>query len=638
MIAYNVEFEASRYVVRVAPNHAPTITRDGEPASFLPGWTPKMLLGDLGNVSILEVVHADGTRAVWYLDARFGFISNNISDLDDSARATLLKVARRSMKLAWQQLGGSTTPALDPALACELRMLREFVAEAAAGPWESMLVPADVVRLDDDSCATLAARLAGQVPNVAATIAILHQILERDFFKDVVAAAATDKLEVASPVDGRRLTTDVGLCLRPGTIAYRFIDPAHDLTFYVLGSFWRITLAAIYIPRFNLTIQRNALNEQYISEFLGEPVDRAVFSHVMTYADDLLPYFAAPSRVMSLIYTQNHLGHHLFNELGGLDRVVAAMPPERIPSVLMVNADHSEMYGKLEEIFPQLRDKVDRTPRNPEQVTRFAYQNLRCLLRPTDDYVSSALARRIIELNERAPSLDADKALFAELSASRTLIVMLGLRVENRTVVDPTGFFADVIGTLRQFGKLAVVFDGHNGILGDEGRRTYESHMEDEAVKAPAEVEADVVRAIRDRYDGDSGITVVSTVGAPMSASIYWCNRAAFFVTPWGAGLAKYRWVCNRPGLVVAGQRFLRHAGEETIHLYDSDEIMEAPTPLSFVTEDEVIDDVDAPFLVGIKDDNRVNFTVRPEALRARVLSLVPRSFATLSGNATDKL
>jgi hypothetical protein len=164
LFAYNVECEAGGYRVRIAPDHAPMITSGGERASFLPGWTPRMVLGGIGDVSILDVVHEGGARAAWYLDAEFGFIGNRTSALDVNARAILLEAAKQSMQVAWHQLGCASTPSLDPRVAFELRMLREFVVEAAAGPAGSLFEAADAVRLNDHSCATLAARLAGRVP------------------------------------------------------------------------------------------------------------------------------------------------------------------------------------------------------------------------------------------------------------------------------------------------------------------------------------------------------------------------------------------------------------------------------------------------------------------------------------------
>jgi hypothetical protein len=235
--------------------------------------------------------------------------------------------------------------------------------------------------------------------------------------------------------------------------------------------------------------------------------------------------------------------------------------------------------------------------------------------------VSADLAQRIIALAERGPAADQAREEAERLAAQGFMIVMLGLRVENRTLVDSTEFFTDVIKVLRERNpRVALVVDGHNGAGGSQ---LFRSHAEDLTERSPADVELAIAEALRARFADDENVRVISTVGEPVSTSIFWCRRAAFFVTPWGAGLAKYRWVCNQRGLVVAGRRFFRHAGPRTVHLYDSPQFMENPTPLNFVAPEDVEDAPDAPLLIGLKDENRVNFTVKPEAMRRRLIQLM---------------
>jgi hypothetical protein len=116
---------------------------------------------------------------------------------------------------------------------------------------------------------------------------------------------------------------------------------------------------------------------------------------------------------------------------------------------------------------------------------------------------------------------------------------------------------------------------------------------------------------------------IVNLIGETIAASIFWCNRSEFFVTPWGAGLAKYRWVCNKPGVVTAGPTYLRTAGDHTIHLYDSEEFMDRPTPLLFTAAADAEDVPDAPSPVPINDNARVNYRVRYEAVFALIRRLL---------------
>src|ERR1700733_135105 len=101
MIAYDAEPYGGSYVVRTAPDRQALITRDGEPATFLPGWVPTTVLCDPGSVSILELQHAAGDRAIWYLDTEFRFVGNALTSLSDATKRTLLDAARVPMRAAW---------------------------------------------------------------------------------------------------------------------------------------------------------------------------------------------------------------------------------------------------------------------------------------------------------------------------------------------------------------------------------------------------------------------------------------------------------------------------------------------------------------------------------------------------------
>ena len=148
----------------------------------------------------------------------------------------------------------------------------------------------------------------------------------------------------------------------------------------------------------------------------------------------------------------------------------------------------------------------------------------------------------------------------------------------------------------------------------------YESHGETIAARSVLDTENEILSAIQARYAGRDDVKIVSTIGATMAVTVFWCNRSCLFITPWGAGLAKYRWLCNRPGLVVGGHRFLKYGEHLTTHLYDAREFMEAPTPVVFFSPEDVEDDPDAPVLIGLGDPHRVNYRVVPGAVRSRLL------------------
>ena len=92
---------------------------------------------------------------------------------------------------------------------------------------------------------------------------------------------------------------------------------------------------------------------------------------------------------------------------------------------------------------------------------------------------------------------------------------------------------------------------------------------------------------------------IEDTLGAPLNVSLAWANRADGFVAIWGAGLAKYRWAANKPGLVVTGHWNREHRGD--LHIYDDPLYMESPTPVIFAPSEIVKDRSEALTLIDLK-------------------------------------
>jgi len=621
VIVFEIEQRADVwYVQRGLLGGATPITQAGKPAVLGPGWVATRLVSGLAPTNVLELRHISGRSAAWYLNPDDSVKTNVLEQLPDPERSEFVETTMRCLGEARRELiavpvaelGAETRNCLQLGGA----VLRDVVKLAGRDPYPR----SETVLMGSPNSAELLSRHC-LMHQPEMRLQALTQLFARDFLNDAIRAATAGRLVLPSPIDGQELTTDIAFCLTHSTIAYRFTDARYNLTFYVVASLWRAVVAALYFPSLALTVYVNEQTPHLLSEFFGSAVDVAMFNHLLDYGIELERYLLAASRAVTYVYSQEHLGHHLWNELTGLREVATRIPQPQLPEILLIPASGSEMYGQIDKILPELAGRVDRTPRTKEALINFVYQNARCLFYPTSAHVSTDLAQRIISLAQRDPAGDQAEVEAARLTAQGFLIVMLGLRVENRTLVDPVAFFLNVIAVLRERNtRVAVVIDGHNATSGGQ---LYRSHAENLTEQSPAEVELSIVEEIRTRFADDESVQVISTVGKPMSASIVWCRRAAFFVTPWGAGLAKYRWVCNQRGLVVASRRFFRHAGARTVHLYDSAQYMEAPTPLNFVSPDDVEDAPDAPLLIGLKDENRINFTVKPQAIRMRLLQLM---------------
>lgn len=176
---------------------------------------------------------------------------------------------------------------------------------------------------------------------------------------------------------------------------------------------------------------------------------------------------------------------------------------------------------------------------------------------------------------------------------------MLGLRVENRTAVDLIRVLVEIVETIAADHPDAVfVVDGHNSRPGSNGAAVIEGHTETAATQSPIEVERSLAWALR-AWFADRPLRIVDTLGAPLEDSLAWADRADCFVAIWGAGLAKYRWVCNKPGLIVTGR--WNRLERVDLRIYDQPDYMESPTPVVFAPPTLVEDRPESPLLVDYR-------------------------------------
>jgi hypothetical protein len=248
----------------------------------------------------------------------------------------------------------------------------------------------------------------------------------------------------------------------------------------------------------------------------------------------------------------------------------------------------------------------------------YAYTNGVIILRVTREHVSSRLRDRILERVRTSAVYAEARSVTGTGRRRRTSkagpAILIGLRVENRTLVDLAEFYTNLADFIvDRFPHAVLVLDGHNARGDVEGGKVIESHGEPSARRKPVEIERDLAAALRERFRSRP-VTIADTIGQPIAASLAWADSCDCFVSIWGASLAKYRWVCNRTGFIVTSRDNLLRRGD--LHIYDAERFMEAPTPLRFIDPGLVTDEPDAPLLVNVAPGNASFFNFRVDEAR----------------------
>lgn len=626
MSLYEVKLTDGVFCAHISEGLLPAI-RDGKGGAvseFMPGWLPESLFCGVSPINCLSLIHTNGKRATWYLDNQFNRIGGSFKEIHErhhSAFARLadqFEVAIHSRIVCCENEINQSYLDLTRINAAARHDITEYLLGGRLSSNDTIILQG--ANPNDFASAVESIAKLGAYPDVRRH---LQALLEIDFKEMQTNCVRKASLDFPSPMDGSLQKCVGTLLLTDRAIAYRFLHNLTGFTYYLLAADWRHGVCAIYFPTISLTVYGNGNQRTAAENSLGGEFHKVMFRHASAQADNLDCYMTSPDKKLALVYSYWHLGHHLWNELSGLDCLLERIPPAKIPPIYILDAGRTEMYGRLEEIFPPLSGLVNRTLCNLDELRQTVYRGNWLCVRLNDSRVSRSLATRIIHRAQlSAAASDAPNQLKAMLRDGYQ-IILLGLRVENRTVVDFPQFCEELIAFLQlEIGKVAIVLDGHNRPEGATG--AYISHRESSASQSPISVELDIIATLKMRFSNHSQIKIIDTVGEPMSASIFWSTHSRFFVTPWGAGLAKYRWVCNRPGLVLAGHLFQGQQFQHTLHLYDDPSYMESPSPIYFIDRGAVEDDPGAPLLIpDPSDSTRVNFRVNRDSLRSSLRQII---------------
>lgn len=604
--------------LRLGPRTIPLRLGREPVTAFVPGWRPTFLYTGFDPFLLLQFSSESGETAAWIVDADGLRLGGSLGELEAETREAL----RASATPRVAQL--ATAVLQQPVLALDHRS-RAF-----------LMLPEGLRRDIGRLCAatTLPSPrrvLLDAVPDQwdsewGLNRAHVETLLATPFQNRVLLVAQDGMLSWPSPVDGRTLMVQGSLCSDDFRFAYRLADVEYGLVCYPIVSHHHSTTLGLFLPSLNLVVVRDGWAAEWLDVYAPSLTDWLV-TLVCRFGDLLERYFEFGSKYVASIMRGRpgtHLGHQLWNELAGIDQFLEASRGPHLP-VWIVPGAEVELWGPIEEIFPQIRGSVDRSADRCDLAIRTSYETGACLVRITSSYVSAGLRASLRRCVEADPVDHEVRQALACRSERRAPVVVLGLRVENRTIIDLLEFCEELLVCLANaFPGTTIILDGHNS--GSDGHGIL-SHGEPLARQPPLAVERGIARHLK-RLQAGRDITVVSALNASIYTSLAWCAHADCFIAIWGASLSKYRWACNLPGLVVTSKWNLRHRAD--LRIYDSPEAMEAPTELSFVDAEAVTDLPGAPLLVDVLagQESFFNFSVDADRVFSQVLGTLRNRMA----------
>ena len=308
-----------------------------------------------------------------------------------------------------------------------------------------------------------------------------------------------------------------------------------------------------------------------------------------------------------------HLAHAIWDEMSALDTFLSKLGDGgRLPWLYIVEGRTGvEIYGPAETLYPELAGRVVRNRTDAAAYASAIRAGVELVLVSGHAVLKSSRARILAQIDQdrHAPGIQAQ-------GRRDGLTIALSLRLSNRCPEDALGVYVRLSRSLvQQFGPITVVLDGFNKAR-DGGSPAGPLFNGNRGGSASSELERERAWAARfAKALKRDKVFVVSCVGATITENLFWLARCHVFIASFGAGLAKLRWVLDKPGFVLVSQANREHFG--VLDLFMDPQVMEGEfTPLYFNDMEDVVDlPLDpprvgpTPWAVGIPhpDDFRVD-------------------------------
>ncbi len=612
------------YIKLNATNIIMLLGDSGSPiTSFLPGWTPTGLYTGFSPLYLLEFQHESGDRATWFLDNTMRRHGDQVDRLPEQILNTLKEKAIPIIQKLVSTILCDEVPQIDLLLREFLKINLNTRRKIASLCGEALLPKPGYINSATVN-SPLPLRSSRGDRSLTFDAAAISRCLSEDFQVKAIRAMAKGFMTWASPIDMGECPCVGGFFISDFIFCYRFYDRRNNIVFYVNVSEHYSHAFSVYIPLFDkLMCTPSGLSS---TNLFFPNIHSLLTMHIIRYAKSLaLTFGARPTRFVACVRGRPgaHIGHQLWNDLTGLEAAHNELPKNRLPEVIVLTADQgTEIYGPIDELFPAYFGNINRNISNVSDLIDYAYAERVFLCRLTGDRITTSLRNAIRNLVHASSIPDTIRERLQASNGYRRPIIIIGLRVENRTHIDLVGFFSDVMGSIRHvFPDAVVVLDGHNARDGASPGSMIDSHLEHRATKPPVAVEQDIAAAL-EAYGRSLGLIVINNIGMPVAASLAWCDAATGFIALWGAGLAKYRWVANLPGFILSSQVNLEQRVD--FDIYNAPRYMEDPVPIVRANPAFVQDLPEAPMLVPVPGNpSYANFTVSINEIQKQIVELL---------------
>ncbi|WP_160063890.1 tetratricopeptide repeat protein [Psychromonas sp. L1A2] len=376
--------------------------------------------------------------------------------------------------------------------------------------------------------------------------------------KIICNALVNKKITFISPIDGSKESTEYSLM----DDAYFFKNGKFLLTFF---SDWAnpFLFFQIYLVDKNTVVFGYLDQQSELHTYNKKPHSFMMYYanllRTMTlYKKDIESYLKHPIKQV-ILSNQNfkHLGHAIWNGVSATNPLLyrdIVLPQKVISFVPQATVLPSYLKG-VEHLISNENEQNISDKNN--------YQNQVFKLSIKANYVHESTANQIVKGAFSSISNDKIKEII-KFRESHFPIILIGLRCGTRAWLNQEVGYAELINNvLLHYPNAGFIIDGMNSI---------ESEVHSSHANIDLSAELQISAALKGKHS-----SIISLVGCSVNLSFTWGEIVDFFVAPWGAGLAKYKWVNNIKGVVYSSKCVLEEKND--LHIYDDEKYREFAIP-----------------------------------------------------------
>lgn len=248
-----------------------------------------------------------------------------------------------------------------------------------------------------------------------------------------------------------------------------------------------------------------------------------------------------------------HIGHYIWNAISGWSPFFRYA--KRTEADGLAVYQNMSIICDVRDLYPE-QIKQPLLLLNDEQDADLRILAGETILTLKSNYITEELANRVM-------IAAADKAKGTIIEEARALrkhcfpLVLVTLRLGNRSWIGQAeGLSLMMEGLHAEFPSIGFILDGINTGVSQGWTHAFMSVQE----------EIDMAQSIIDRLDPD--VMILNSINCSGAESIVLSQMADAFIAPVGAGMAKYRWIANLPGVAYSNRGF---SADDHLygHLYD---------------------------------------------------------------------